>query len=198
MIRRALLIAVLLGSAGACGHIPPVPDGSTPLDKAADSPPPSKIQRLLVWLPPAPAGEVQLRRLIGREQVRLFDVVDFGNELKRLLEARGVRVLVATSSGFELNRADEQKNLIAQFKPTHRLELEISGSVVRSPVASTSEYQTGIVRLTLYNGEGTEIVRSRTIRIVPNRDDAYALAWDVVKRFEIEGFLEGRPAASPS
>ncbi len=181
MLRRTMTLGLGCGVLAACVNVPPPPNGDKPLSQPANAPPPQKIQRLLVWIPPALAGEIKTPG--GTRKAPMFSGERFAAELKKQLEPRGVEIGVGTSSGFELDRRDEQKALAARLKPTHRLEVDVGSAFV-------SQYATvGSMRWVLYNAADTQPVRSRSVAITPNRDDSVALADDAAKRLEAEGFL---------
>jgi hypothetical protein len=181
MFRRMMIVALGCGVVAACVTRPPPPNGETPLAKPVNAPPPEKIQRLLLWIPPPAATQIPSLDIHGK--VSFFNSARFAEELKKRLEAHGVQVVVGTSSGYELDRRDEQKVLTARLKPTHRLEVDVSGSL-------SAKYATlGQLRWVLYNAGDTTAVRTRSVVVSPQRDDSIALADDAVKRLEAEGFL---------
>jgi hypothetical protein len=181
MLRRTMTLGLGCGVLAACVNVPPPPNGDKPLSQPANAPPPQKIQRLLVWIPPPQAAEIKTSS--GARKAPIFSGERFAAELKQQLELHGVEVAVGTSSGFELDRRDEQKALAGRLKPTHRLEVDVGNTYA-------SQYATfGQMRWVLYNAGGTQPVRSRSVAITPNRDDSVALADDAAKRLEAEGFL---------
>ena len=181
MLRRTMVLGLGCGALAACANVPPPPSGDKPLAQPANAPPPQKIQRLLVWIPPPSAGEIKMPS--GARKAPMFSGERFAAELKKQLEPHGVEVGVGTGSGFELDRRDEQKALMARLKPTHRLEVDVGNTFA-------SQYATiGQMRWVLYDAGDTKPVRARSVAITPNRDDSVALADDAAKRLEAEGFL---------
>lgn len=186
MIRRTFLAAILAGGMSACAPPPPRP---VTLVAAPDGPPPSKIQKLLVWLPPTQAGELNVPAAFGStKRVHVFDFSAFGDELRRQFEGHGVQVLIGTSSGFELDRADEQRKLRAQFRPTHRLEVDMSYRSAESTMAGSARGAAGFL-WRLYNGEDAKPVRAGAFSANAQQDYSIASADGLVKRLDEAGYL---------
>ena len=185
MIRRTFLVAIAAGGLAACD--PPSPISYAP-PPSTGAPPAFKIQRLLVWLPPATATDVRVRETFSTKTVRLFDTNAFGAELKKQFEAHGVQVLIATSSGFELNRADEQKGLRDRFKPTHRFEVDVSNVASESTTRYATSQQ-ATVKWALYEGQESKPVRAGLMIAFSAREDAIPTADRIVDRLVTQGFL---------
>ena len=76
-------------------------------------PPSAKIERLLLWLP---------------ADDRALDAKAVADQFRAKLSPFGVVMGVGRSTALELDRSDDQKALIASFRPTHRLEIDIMAS----------------------------------------------------------------------
>jgi hypothetical protein len=118
--RRSLLVALAPLALAACGgaELPPLSVG-----KPAGAPEADRVTRLLVWLPPAS---------------HLFDSSNIAKSVRAKFAAIGVAVDVGTSQPLELDRAAAQRPLIASFRPSHLLELEMSSATSTGSVSLVS------------------------------------------------------------
>jgi len=81
------------------------------------APPPTKIERLLLWLPPA-------NRFLDDQRVAA--------SFATALAPYGVALETGNTKVMELDRGDDQKSIIQRFNPTHRLEIDIAEMTVSS------------------------------------------------------------------
>jgi hypothetical protein len=111
MLRRAVLGCGLCLLATACLRDEPVMSPTL----RSSSAPVGRIRRLLVWLP----GDETAGK--GNTEIR-------SAAIERELRVRGgpldIVVRVETVQALELDRAETQRQVIADFKPTHRLEID--------------------------------------------------------------------------
>jgi hypothetical protein len=83
-------------------------------EAASGAPPPTRIERLLLWVPAGFAAGADTKQVINA----------FSAKLGRF----GVAVKVGQSSRLELDRSDAQRPFMETFKPTHILEvIRLSG-----------------------------------------------------------------------
>ncbi len=116
--RRALLVVLAPLALGACGgaELPPLS-----VTKPAGAPEVDRVTRLLVWLPPT---------------TYLFNSSNMAKSLRAKFSATGAAVDVGTSQPLELDRADAQRSLVAAFRPSHRLDLEMNSATSTGSVSS--------------------------------------------------------------
>jgi hypothetical protein len=134
------------------------------------APPPTKIERLLLWLPPA-------NRVLDDQRVAA--------SFATALAPYGVALETGNTKVMELERGDDQKSVIQRVNPTHRLEIDIAemtmsstgrfsgASVVLAGVLYRRDSKVPLVRFT-YD------LRSR---------EAPDLAAKVVERLRATGYL---------
>jgi len=133
--RRALLALTGITLAEAVRAAPA--DLSYSLSKTA--PPPRRIERLLVWLPP---------------DDKAVDSAGFATALSTALASYGTVVQIGRAKPLELDRATDQAPLAASFKPTHRLEIGTSSGSISSGL---SRREWAVVKLVLYQGEAKTV-----------------------------------------
>jgi len=182
MLRRAVLLTLGSALASACTPVPKPDPNAPPLGIPPDAPPPSKIRRLLVWLPPPAATDVYAGVTHGAQSV-LFNNAVFVEALKRALQPYGVEVAVGIGSGFELDRRDEQRALMDQFNPTHRLEVDVV-NVMSSRYAHIAE-----MRWQLFDAKDKKPVRFKSFAATGNDAKLRADVDYAVKHLEAQGFL---------
>jgi len=126
MRRRTILLTLASGTLAACAaNVKPLREQPVvAASKPASAPPPSKIQRLLLWLPPHSATEVRTSAYGGTKL--LFDNAVFGDELKKKFQSAGIEVVEGTSTPLELDRRDDQRALMTRFKLTQRFEVDVA------------------------------------------------------------------------
>ena len=120
---------------------------------------PEKIRRLLIWLP-KDAG-----------QLKSAEITQVFHARQPLL---GIEIKVETAEALELDRREAQRQVIADFKPTHRLEIDrgvlgprrdptmgvpglpgiVVGSIMQSKVSGTK------FNVALYTADGREPLRA--------------------------------------
>ncbi len=110
------------------------------VDKPAGAPDVDKVTRLLVWLPQGGAA---------------FDAANVARSLRTKLAATGVVVEIGTSQPLELDRGDAQRSRIAAFRPSHRLDLDLTSATATGGSVS-------LVSVTgrLYAGAGKVPIRT--------------------------------------
>ena len=154
--RRRLLMGVGLASVG--GALAACAEPSFVLEPVAAAPPPVKMQRLLLWLPP---------------DDKTVDWPIFARQLASALAPYGVTTETGRSTRLSLSRSDDQKASIASFNPTYRLEIDITDAT--SVGSGTVTAASIIVMGALYRGAGRTPLakfhhhaRSRTVpELVP-------------------------------
>src|SRR5689334_6242799 len=106
MLRRSFVVTLAGSLAAACVQLPKRDPNAPPLEIPPDAPPPSKIRRLLVWLPAPSATQVAPSGGLGlyAGKTLLFDNEVFVSQLRQKLQPYGVEMAVGTSSGLELDR----------------------------------------------------------------------------------------------
>jgi hypothetical protein len=111
MLRRAALGSGLCLLATGCLRDEPV---MSPTLRSSTAPP-GRIRRLLVWLPSDKSA--------GKANTEIRSAA-----IEKDLRVRGgpldIVVRVETVQALELDRAETQRQVIADFKPTHRLEID--------------------------------------------------------------------------
>jgi hypothetical protein len=123
----------------------------------------ARIGRLLVWLP---AGN------------QLVDPKGLGQAIKSQLADRGIVVETAASQPLELDRRDAQRRIIAAFRPTHLLELEVL-------MATSGTYsRSALLKATLYKVPGG-VIWEGTV----SGSSASKLAGAIVEQLATEGLL---------
>jgi hypothetical protein len=128
--------------------------------------PASKIERVLIWLPPE-TGLVS---------------ADTGKMFVAALSSYGVTAEVGRSTALELNRGEDQAPLMNELKATHRLEIEVASySQIRN---YSAEWTLAIL---LYAGTG----RTPLMRLRYRPDSFYdkMFAGVVVQKMREYGYL---------
>jgi hypothetical protein len=123
MLRRSMMLAAIGSLVGACARTVPAFTAKLP----PNAPPPTKIERLLLWLP-ADDSAVNAQQLAEAFRTKLAPY--------------GVSMSVGRARPLELERSDEQQPFMSSFKPTHRLEVDVRKG------ASTA-YATGVIPMTV-------------------------------------------------
>jgi hypothetical protein len=183
MLRRTMILAA--GSAAAsCAREQIAAVLATQVPSAA--PPPTKITRLLLWLP---ADDQALDAKVVAER--------FTTELASV----GAVVAVGRAKPSRLDRRGDQQPFIATFKPTHRLEIEARRTGSRDSMTLTPSTVGLIftVNGVLYPGDGTEPLRmfeygpmtGRTSVTGPKLVDA------VVAKLKLDGYLQDLARQQP-
>lgn len=172
MLRRTLMTMIPIGLAGACTSHPT----DLLLRAGPDAPPVIKIERLLLWIPSDAAAQVKP----GLFTKTLFSFTAFADALKARLSPRGVAVEVGTLDPLELDRREAQRAVVARFKPTHRLEIQVDRAV-----AGNVSYI--LLSGALYNAADAKPVR--TFRWGTTGGGAAELAELLVAKLQAENFL---------
>ena len=154
--RRRLLLGAGIAVSGSV--LAACAEPSFVLEPVAAAPPPVKMQRLLLWLPP---------------DDKTVDWALFARQLASALAPYGVSVEAGRSIRLSLSRSDDQKASIASFNPTYRLEIDIADAT--SVGSGTVTAASIIVMGALYRGASRTPVakfhhhaRSRTVpELVP-------------------------------
>lgn len=105
--RRLLLAIPSVAVLTSCGPSRP----AFTYDVLPAAPPPTKIERLLLWLPPANY---------------VLDDKRVAASFAAALAPYGVALETGNTKPMELERSDDQKSAIQRFNPTHRLEIDIA------------------------------------------------------------------------
>ncbi len=162
MQRRALLIAAV-GAVVVSGCSP---EKRLQVIAPAAAPPPTKIQRVLIWMP-------------GGEAV--VDARSLEKAFETALTPLGVSTGFGRSNLLELNRGDDQKRAMDALAASHRLEIDIVA-------ASYSRYQSSrVLRVVLYAGTGRAPLMIFTYE--SGSSDVDILAALVVKKLQERGYL---------
>jgi hypothetical protein len=140
------------------------------LEPVAPAPPPVKMQRLLLWLPP---------------DDKTVDWALFASQLGSALSPFGVTTETGRSIRLSLSRSDDQKASIARFNPNYRLEIDIADAT--SVGSGTVTAASIIVMGALFRGDSrTPLARFHhhaRSRTVPQ------LAPEIVEMFRKGGYL---------
>jgi hypothetical protein len=99
--------------------------------------PPVKMQRLLLWLP---------------HSDEWLDGTNLAASFVSALTPYGVVVESGRSAKLEVDRSAEQKQIVDTFKPTYRLEVDISDA--RTSAQGSMSVTSFLVRAVLYRGAG--------------------------------------------
>jgi hypothetical protein len=146
---------------------------------ASPSPPPAKMQRLLLWLPASDA------RLDGANVAARFTSA---------LAPYGVTMETGRSTRLEVDRSADQKAVIEKFRPTYRLEIDIpEGRSETSTLENRSGSTSGVsatsfvVRGVLYRGDS----RTPLARYHFHAQSRYATRFveQVVEKLKDGGYL---------
>lgn len=162
MQRRSLLIAAI-GAVVVSGCDP---EKRLQVIAPAPAPPPTKIQRVLIWMP---GGEA------------IVNVRSLEKAFETALAPLGVSAGFGRSNPLELNRGDEQKRAMDALAATHRLEIDIVA-------ASYGGYQSSrVLRIVLYAGTARAPLMIFTYE--SGSSDVDVLAGLVVKKLRERGYL---------
>lgn len=135
--RRLFLVAS--GGAASAGVLTACETAPTFVyEPLASGPPPVKMQRLLLWLPPTDD---------------YVDGAKLTSEFVRELAPFGVAVESGRENGLSISRSDDQKKIVRRFNPTYRLEIDLSGGH-RATQGSMISMSTHLIA-TLYRGTST-------------------------------------------
>jgi hypothetical protein len=132
----------------------------------ANAPPPTRIERVLVWLPPQ-QGLVSAK---------------LGDAFVSAFAPYGVPVRVGRATALELNRGEDQARLMNELGATHRLEVELAS--FRQVGGSSAQWTLAVM---LYGGAGR--TRLMTFQYEPAGFYDYALAGVVVQKLRERGYL---------
>jgi hypothetical protein len=183
MLRRSFVVTLAGSLIGGCAKVTPAP-----VEIPADAPPPSKIRRLLVWLPAPSATETARPGLTTSKS--LFDNEVFVSELRQKLQPFGVEIAVGTSSGSERDRRDEQNALVARFRPTHRLEVDVARVVVARDYSRMGGDVTGaFMKWSLFDTQAGRLVRSKPFGATGDPAVTRAHVDSAVEYLAAQGFL---------
>ncbi|MBN9090034.1 MAG: hypothetical protein J0J01_24245 [Reyranella sp.] len=158
---------LLLASVGALLTAGCQPEGKVlQVSAPANAPPPRKIERVLIWLPPE----------TGLASAKL------GDAFVAAFVSQGVPARVGRGTALELNRGDDQAALMNELKATHRVEVE---------VASYRQVGGNFAQWTLVVGvyAGTSRTPLMALRYQPSGYSDYALAGMVVQKLVERGYL---------
>lgn len=167
MLRRTMMLLMAGDAATSCTRV--APTVSTIVLPSA--PPPTKIERLLIWFP-ANDSAVDAKKMADAFAVQLAPF--------------GVAVKAGRSTALELDRGDDQKPFVVAFKPTHRLEIDVAGSVSIGGMAGTNLLQSAL-RVSLYDANGKTPIRAYTLPHRPNTDSASVTL--IVEKLKADGYL---------
>jgi hypothetical protein len=131
-----------------------------------NAPPPTRIERVLVWLPPQ---ESLVNAKLGDAFVSAFAPYD-------------VPVRVGRATALELNRGEDQARLISELKATHRLEVEVASF---RQVSGTPAQWT--LAVSLFNGTSRRPLMTLQYRPASSYD--YSVAGVVVQKLRELGYL---------
>jgi hypothetical protein len=155
--------AVILGS---CGPSRP----AFTFDVAPGAPPPTRIERLLFWLPPSNF---------------ILDDRSVAASFAAALAPYGVTLETGNTKVLELDRSDDQRAVIQRFNPTHRLEIDIVELTAASKGAFSGT--SAVLRGILYRRDSK--VPLARFDYVWRSKDAPGLAAQVVERLRATGYL---------
>jgi hypothetical protein len=143
LLRRTIIL-VAGGVAASCASQPGSAVLATQIPPS--TPPPTKITRLLLWLP---------------ADDRALDASLFAVRFTAALAPVGGVVAVGRARPAEADRWADQRRFITAFKPTHRLEIDATQTGSTRPIELTPS-TTGLIftlRAVLYAGDGREPLR---------------------------------------
>jgi hypothetical protein len=187
MHRRAMVLTLGSGILVACApNVKPLREQPiVAASKPADAPPPSRIQRLLLWLPPPTATQVRTS-LYGGTKL-LFDNSVFGGELKKQFQSAGIDVVEGTGTPLELNRGDDQRALMARFKLAQRFEVDVVN--VESMQQGTRSSSIAFMKWQLFNANSSSAMRFGNFAVTGDRQNLTERADYIFAQLKLEGFV---------
>lgn len=133
-----------------------------------DSPPPTRITRLLIWFPPAN---------------NLLVVDRLGRAFKTELGAYDVAVAIGQSTPLELDRARDQAPALQEIRANYRLEIEVVSSYQSRRLGAS-----GLVAANLFAGTN----RTPVLTVMYRMSDSFStgLASAIVQTLRERGYLQ--------